>query len=51
MKKHNDSGRDAAYVAPGLEVKRLEAGRVIAASGTFNTDPWNNGNGNNQWCN
>ncbi|MBQ7576392.1 MAG: hypothetical protein IJT26_07670 [Bacteroidales bacterium] len=48
MKMHVNFGQDAAYKAPEIEVTSLEAGQVLAASGTFNTDPW--GNGNTDWC-
>ena len=49
MKTNMNSGREVRYIAPETEVMSLESGSVIAASGTFNTDPWQNGNAN--WCN
>ena len=47
---HVYSGQDAAYRAPEIEVTSLEAGQILAASGTFSTDPWNYGNGNSELC-
>ena len=38
------------YIAPAAEVRSLETANLIAASGMFNANPWNNGQGNNEWC-
>ena len=49
MKTNLNSSQEVRYIAPEAEVMSLESVSMIDASGTFNTDPW--ANGNNDWCN
>ena len=48
MKTKSNSGHEVRYTAPETEVLSLEGEQIIANSGNFNTDPWQNGN--SEWC-